>query len=953
MKYCFIYIYLSLGDYNVTKECSIQLFASSANKSDEKQTQETSPPEEGKLDFQDEGGDTNVSDALKHGDVVIAKLVEARNLERADFWTGSSDPYVIFVLGSNSSKSKTIKRNVNPTWNELFGFRIKEEDRNAILSMLVFDFDNFTPDDFIGSAEINLSELKRGELVDKWVKLDNVKTGELHLQLQRCIITSPHLNNVLTKLITLERSWDDADLLRSGITLEQLTGEVAWITKDSANPALEHLASSVSSGQIDWVVDSLKRVEKILHTQNVLPTSGFPTRHLWISGIASDLTSRSLLDRLQKIAVVKHVQYKTGQGFAFVDYRTIDDALLTLLELQGKSIKKHALTIGFGKHLHRQDPIAQSCFKAGFMSINLPSEEEWRYAWLFFTGGSLSVFLNLQADEPSFEVSVKDCFICSQGINTAEVFDSQSEKSFFIRTEDVAELEEWKLVLRSFKNAGVVPVVNREDRTEDYQCFICKEQRDLSDMFVRDQVDDPACFDCLREAILSKVAGGDCNSLNKEFTIQDVRELTNADEFERYLETSLSELLEVDDNFVKCPSCKISVEFVSGNRQDAPDFQRLLGLDNKRLAPETQQHYLHNRVRCRNSSCSINFCRSCMEVPYHVGFDCQDYQIYKVADHCRFCDAALMPRVIARNPPSHALIKVCNSEECTKKRDQSCVKTLNCGCPCGGVRGEEECLPCMKEEHKPYDIGQSPDDFCNICFTESLGSSPCIQLDCSHVFHFECIKKRLDEGWSSAQITFKFSYCPLCQIKICHPLLEDSMKPIKSLHKDIELKAHARAEYEHLLSDPEIAESTGSFYRNSAGYAMDHFAYYMCFKCKNPYFGGQPRCNDGLDRFDPSELICGSCSGVGVEECPKHGKDYIIFKCRFCCSPSTWYCWGTTHFCDGCHRRQEAHDYMTTKTADQLPQCLGPDSCPLRIEHPPNGVEFSLGCGLCKGGTHN
>ena len=32
-----------------------------------------------------EGG---VSDALKHGDIVIIKLIEAKNLEKADFWPG-------------------------------------------------------------------------------------------------------------------------------------------------------------------------------------------------------------------------------------------------------------------------------------------------------------------------------------------------------------------------------------------------------------------------------------------------------------------------------------------------------------------------------------------------------------------------------------------------------------------------------------------------------------------------------------------------------------------------------------------------------------------------------------------------------------------------------------------------------------------------------------------------
>lgn len=294
-----------------------------------------------------EGGGTNICDALKHGDIVIGKLIEARNLVKADFWTGSSDPYVIFVLGSNSAKSKTIKRNVNPVWNETFGFRIKEDDRNAVLSMLVFDFDNFTPDDFIGSAEINLSDLPRGELVDRWIRLDNVKTGELHIQFQRCIITSPNLNSVLAKLITLERSWDEVDLSRCGISLEQITGKVAWNTKD-CNPALDHLTQSIAAGRIQWVTSSLDRVEKILHTQNMLPTRGFPTRHLWISGLSSEMSCKQLLDRLERIAVVKQLKFSPGQGFAFADYRCVDDALLSLLELQGKKIRKRQLTVGFG-----------------------------------------------------------------------------------------------------------------------------------------------------------------------------------------------------------------------------------------------------------------------------------------------------------------------------------------------------------------------------------------------------------------------------------------------------------------------------------------------------------------------------------------------------------------------------------------------------------------------------
>lgn len=28
-------------------------------------------------------------------------------------------------------------------------------------------------------------------------------------------------------------------------------------------------------------------------------------------------------------------------------------------------------------------------------------------------------------------------------------------------------------------------------------------------------------------------------------------------------------------------------------------------------------------------------------------------------------------------------------------------------------------------------------------------------------------------------------------------------------------------------------------------------------------------------KFDPKNLLCGSCSGTDIENCPTHGKDYM------------------------------------------------------------------------------
>ena len=210
--------------------------------------------------------------------------------------------------------------------------------------------------------------------------------------------------------------------------------------------------------------------------------------------------------------------------------------------------------------------------------------------------------------------------------------------------------------------------------------------------------------------------------------------------------------------------------------------------------------------------------------------------------------------------------------------------------------------------------------------------------------------------------------------------------------------------------------------------AMERYSYYICSMCEEPYFGGESACeaaladdgddesedgdgngdgNAGQDRngagegkVAQSEYVCGSCRakrsrGSSKAQCPDHGTSMIEYKCRFCCSVATWYCWGTTHFCTDCHTKQMNGTYVSRMSKDELPKCPGKDQCPLGgfggafnyvaccfcfgvyvhshtcsprsfpfslplsppiclhltvgIDHPPNGEEFALGCALCRG----
>ena len=120
---------------------------------------------------------------------------------------------------------------------------------------------------------------------------------------------------------------------------------------------------------------------------------------------------------------------------------------------------------------------------------------------------------------------------------------------------------------------------------------------------------------------------------------------------------------------------------------------------------------------------------------------------------------------------------------------------------------------------------------------------------------------------------------------------------------------------------------------------MDRYAYYVCFKCGKAYFGGEARCDldaGAGDTFNPEELVCGGCSDVSqvkewqeivaneiskyfqAQMCPKHGTDYLEYKCRYCCSVAVFFCFGTTHFCNACH---DDFQRVANIPKTELPQC--------------------------------
>jgi hypothetical protein len=81
----------------------------------------------------------------------------------------SSDPYVVLKLGNQVVKTRVIKSNLNPVWDEELTLNISTTTPRTI-KVEVFDKDTFSADDEMGDAEIDLQPLAASVRMRKFLK---------------------------------------------------------------------------------------------------------------------------------------------------------------------------------------------------------------------------------------------------------------------------------------------------------------------------------------------------------------------------------------------------------------------------------------------------------------------------------------------------------------------------------------------------------------------------------------------------------------------------------------------------------------------------------------------------------------------------------------------------------------------------------------------------------------
>ena len=283
----------------------------------------------------------------------------------------------------------------------------------------------------------------------------------------------------------------------------------------------------------------------------------------------------------------------------------------------------------------------------------------------------------------------------------------------------------------------------------------------------------------------------------------------------------------------------------------------------------------------------------------------------------------------------------CENLKCQENYKYSCRKKLNCGHNCLGVNNAQFCLPCLEPNCSKY-VGifnQSKDTCCQICL-EKLSTSPIVNLSCNHFVHYFCILNRINEGKNlpGKKLNFNLIKCPVCDLLFeCPsvPEIQNKIEKNKKLYIKVKNLIELRLSYEKNKPD---------------GNPFDLYIFFLCYKCKRPYYAGKNDNNDNNSVYGSKEdCLCGKDSYVfdakGESFCKKHGFKYIEYKCHFCCKIASRF-WSQIHFCENCYAKYARRNIFENEKCP-IKEC-NRFMCEFGGIHAPNGIEYCLGCFLCR-----
>ncbi|KAI9439617.1 C2 domain-containing protein [Lactarius indigo] len=101
--------------------------------------------------------------------IVVLHIYGAKGLPK---WPNAArtswdmDPFVKVSIGEETKSTRVIRHELEPVWDEELLFHVCHQDLQHPIRLAVFDWDRFTRNDLVGSAEINVDALVNGVTSD-------------------------------------------------------------------------------------------------------------------------------------------------------------------------------------------------------------------------------------------------------------------------------------------------------------------------------------------------------------------------------------------------------------------------------------------------------------------------------------------------------------------------------------------------------------------------------------------------------------------------------------------------------------------------------------------------------------------------------------------------------------------------------------------------------------------
>lgn len=186
-------------------------------------------------------GEENEGSRLASGNGWIELvIIEARDLVAADL-RGTSDPYVSIQYGDQRRKTKVIHKTLNPQWNQTFEF----PNDGGLLELHVKDHNTLLPTSSIGDCVVEYQGLLPNQMSDKWIPLQGVKRGEIHVQ--------------ITKKVPEQQ-------VRQSLDLKQPIPNAQKISSEMKQTIIK-LQSMIDDGNLEGLSTALSELESLEDTQ--------------------------------------------------------------------------------------------------------------------------------------------------------------------------------------------------------------------------------------------------------------------------------------------------------------------------------------------------------------------------------------------------------------------------------------------------------------------------------------------------------------------------------------------------------------------------------------------------------------------------------------------------------------------------------------------------------------